>query len=108
MRSDLQTAIPGFSDKWQPVQCKTPTGQSLEWQHIAGTTGQEFYFVTAEGKEEYRSTEANLEFFSREEDGKTLIIGWRVPADVRKHIGPPDDRGLDNWAARVPGSVAPK
>jgi hypothetical protein len=108
LRGELQAAISGWTGKWESVQCKTPTGLGVEWQHLEGTTKQQFYFVDAEGNQEYRETDAILKFYSRREGDVMLIIGWRVPADIAQLIGPEGDRGLAKWAPRVPGSVTVK
>lgn len=108
LRSALQTAIPGWSGELKSVQCRTPTGRAVEWQHLEGTIKQEFYFINTEGNEEYREADATLEFFCRQEGDVMLIIGWRVPSPIVEHIGPEGDRGLEKWASRVPGSVRVK
>ena len=105
LRSAMQAAIPDWRGKWESVQCKTPTGLGVEWQYLEGTTKQQFYFVNTEGNQEYRETDAILKFYSRQEGDVMLIVAWRVPAELADRVGPADDRGLTNWAPRVPGSV---
>ncbi len=88
--------------KTSTVGCRTPQGRTVKWQRFQVEQDQEFCFRDANDQPSYRTVEtATMVFYSQERDDHALIIGWRVPTDL-KGAGLID---LEKWAPKVAGSL---
>ena len=109
LRKQFQTAFPDKVVRWGEVDCKAPDGGTRKWKRLQGAGQQQkFYYRDKEQNGEFRDMATTSEFYLRQEGDLFVVIGWRVPTDYEKYIGPEGDRGLDVWALRVAGSVTVK
>jgi len=102
LRNQLRKEVADSEVTSGPVECETPTGRSLWWHRLQSTHKQNFYFVEKDQKPSSRNVPGTMEFYTREEGDLVLLIGWRVPKDIQRHIG------LSEWGPRVAGSVTVK
>jgi len=100
IRSVILAVCPDATPTWSPVEGQTPSGAAVEWQRAEGTSQQEFYYVDASGKADYRLTNGRFEVWTRRDGGYLLIMAWRVPTDFLPSTG------LDQWLPRVAGTMA--
>ncbi len=85
------------------VSCTTPTGGSETWSRLVVESPdlQEFYFIDADKKADFRTAKATLQFYTRTVADHTVIIAWRVPTDVKDL----EEVDLEKWGKFVAGSV---
>ena len=101
MRRQAQSLFSSSIAMVKTVQCKTPQGQSIEWQYLRATGPQEFYYVDSGGNVSFTKMEGALEVYSRTEGNSIIMIIWRVPINIEG----PQYVDLQTWAPRVAGSV---
>lgn len=89
--------------RWERADCETPDGRTIAWQRIEGSgENQAFYYVDPQGQGEFRKLNSKVVFYTRQEGGLFVVIGWRLPTTIEQHVA------LDKWAPRVAGSVTVK
>lgn len=109
LQQQFQTAFPEKVVRWEEVDCKAPDGGTRKWKRLQGAGKQQkFYYRDKEQNGEFRDMATTSEFYLRQEGNFFVVIGWRVPTDIEKYMGPEGDRGLAVWAPRVAGSVTVK
>jgi len=99
IRSAIIGVCPDATPNWTKVEGQTPAGAAIEWQRVAGTSQQEFYYVDASGNESYRQMPGRFEVWTRREEGFLLIMAWRVPTSIIANTG------LEQWLPRVAGTM---
>ncbi len=99
MRTQLLSGLDSSIGPWETVQCRAPTGGASEWQKLRATGAQQFYYVDGNGQGGPREMDGVMEFYTRQDSGFLIVIGWRMPAAIEQYVG------LSEWAPRVAGSV---
>lgn len=95
--------VSGQEPQFVDFQATSPEGKESKWQMGRATDKDSFYYKGKDGKDSLRPMDAIGEMYLREEAGYSIIVGWRVPANIEKNVG---DVGLAELAKATAGGVS--
>ncbi len=97
--SQVKKVFPDTTGQWEMITCDTQSGLTSEWSKMRATGLQDFCTKDAEGKLGFAKFAGTVEIYCAEVNGQWVVICWRVPTELEKHIN------LTEWGPLVAGAV---